>query len=368
MIEVDHALDFYWDVVTKGRPVGEQIGALCRLLRECRRWLAKKKKKAARQGMLPGFMKSETHGNRMLQVQNLATEALAELQRLEPGFFRSQTYYDQRKGTFRPAFYVVPKALQGGYQNERRSYLGHGKTQAYAATNIVGEMDYMHDDAATIPKTFSRGLVQKIQAHGKKALDQLTAEEWEQIGQHTESGNMWQVFYMNKIERLRYLLRPDNHTGLLMDWQDQPANLGQVQNWACYANHPSDSPHAISLYAMDEHGMLFSGQLTDITQLVGGGRYINHSSFLSGDDIICAGSLVIENGRLKLITNNSGHYCPPLRCLRNALRVLNADGVDLTQTTAVALAFEGHQEYVQWYDPQSLIMNDNPAPSYRAAK
>ncbi len=50
--------------------------------------------------------------------------------------------------------------------------------------------------------------------------------------------------------------------------------------------------------------------------------YFHHSSFLSGGAVQCAGMIRIEQGRVKFVSNNSGHYKPPKERLLKFVREL----------------------------------------------
>lgn len=75
-------------------------------------------------------------------------------------------------------------------------------------------------------------------------------------------------------------------------------------------------------YAMDTDERLYC------TQKKRFGTF-NHSSFLSGHPVICAGTLCIQNGNLTAIDNNSGHYKPGTDNLVDCVAVLGSQGVDL---------------------------------------
>lgn len=48
----------------------------------------------------------------------------------------------------------------------------------------------------------------------------------------------------------------------------------------------------------------------------------NHSSFLAGGEVLCAGEIVINNGKITHINNQSGHYGPPREDLLKAINML----------------------------------------------
>ncbi len=55
----------------------------------------------------------------------------------------------------------------------------------------------------------------------------------------------------------------------------------------------------------------------------------NHSSFLGGGSVICAGEIIIEDGKITFINNRSGHYQPKDETLDNAIAKLREQGVEL---------------------------------------
>lgn len=63
---------------------------------------------------------------------------------------------------------------------------------------------------------------------------------------------------------------------------------------------------------------------------------IHHSSFLKGRRVLCAGGMKVMNGKIKLITNDSGHYKPTNKQLVDFLRLLKDEyKVDLTDIKVI---------------------------------
>lgn len=58
-----------------------------------------------------------------------------------------------------------------------------------------------------------------------------------------------------------------------------------------------------------------------------------HSSFMAGKPVKCAGMIVIENGIIKRIRNDSGHYRPSDESLAQMLRHLKTIGVNIAKIT-----------------------------------
>lgn len=83
----------------------------------------------------------------------------------------------------------------------------------------------------------------------------------------------------------------------------------------CFLNQqPLDG---LYIYVMAPDGRLYASQ-------VGMTREIkNHDYFLSGQDVRCAGMFYCEQGKMKLLNNNSGHYKPSYQDLACAVYLLH---------------------------------------------
>lgn len=56
---------------------------------------------------------------------------------------------------------------------------------------------------------------------------------------------------------------------------------------------------------------------------------MKHSSFLAGDPVAAAGELTVAEGRITLISDNSGHYRPPRRYTFQLIDRLKRQGIDV---------------------------------------
>ena len=115
------------------------------------------------------------------------------------------------------------------------------------------------------------------------------------------------------------------------------------------------------LYALDAGGQLYAGDPNEVCPdaaawrarrpgrpLPPALRLWHHSSFVAGRPVICAGDLGTDaDGRLRVITNWSGHYHPTRAHLEAALRALAAAGVDLSACVAEVV---GPKERVTAHD------------------
>jgi hypothetical protein len=62
-----------------------------------------------------------------------------------------------------------------------------------------------------------------------------------------------------------------------------------------------------------------------------------HSSYLSGDTVLCTGTIKIEYGVVKGIMNDSGHYKPSAEHMVNVLQTLRMHGVDVRRVAVHAV-------------------------------
>lgn len=60
-----------------------------------------------------------------------------------------------------------------------------------------------------------------------------------------------------------------------------------------------------------------------------------HSGILSGQPVLFAGEIGVKNGKLTLITMQSGHYLPTVENLIEFLTVLHRNGIDLSEVTLI---------------------------------
>ncbi len=92
---------------------------------------------------------------------------------------------------------------------------------------------------------------------------------------------------------------------------------------------PVDTGARQAIYAIDEFGSMYM-KFED--QMAMGS--FNHSSFMSGKPVMCAGCVSLSNGSLTMIDNNSGHYRPTAQDLRRAIMFLHYErGVSMLGVT-----------------------------------
>jgi hypothetical protein len=141
---------------------------------------------------------------------------------------------------------------------------------------------------------------------------------------------------MSKFQRLSYMVVVRNGQFVkLID--DSVVNMDKTTVAAdlCVAliNPATGKPKTVfasdsKIYACDKAGNLFiTGQ--DIKDSEGEFLQLNHSTLLAGKDVLCAGTISIKNGKLRGITNMSGHYKPDTNALHQILTALKNEGTRL---------------------------------------
>jgi hypothetical protein len=92
------------------------------------------------------------------------------------------------------------------------------------------------------------------------------------------------------------------------------------------------SPRAI--FVMDEFGNVYASTVH------AAGRF-HHSSFLAGSPVAGAGEIEVVDGRLTMVTDQSGHYLPGRSMTLQAVHRLGEQGVDLSTIEVHVSAPEG---------------------------
>ena len=137
------------------------------------------------------------------------------------------------------------------------------------------------------------------------------------------------VRYFNVQEQARH--RVIIRAGRLWTPQGQPLNA-QAKRPKVSPDHapvpppPPAQARALgyAIYVMDKEGTLYVSFESEKDK-------VHHSSLLAGAPVACAGELLVFQGELLLINNQSGHYRPPPQALQQAITVLKGAGLDLTK-------------------------------------
>ncbi|WNG28661.1 hypothetical protein F0U62_35195 [Cystobacter fuscus] len=83
----------------------------------------------------------------------------------------------------------------------------------------------------------------------------------------------------------------------------------------------NDVPQQHYLYAMNKHGEIYAGREDDVH---------HHSAFTAGGPVAAAGKMRVDDGRLRKMTDESGHYMPPREYGEQVAHELTRRGVDIS--------------------------------------
>jgi len=135
--------------------------------------------------------------------------------------------------------------------------------------------------------------------------------------------------YCTKDQRFNYRVHIDPGSGRF--YQDEHFTVP-------YSTDVSANAKDWALFAADTGCRLYVKPQRDVSD----GRF-NHSSFLSGKPVMCAGAIEIDPaGRLRSLSNESGHYRPTPGDLAYLLRVLHQEfRVNLTGVAVVVNSAQG---------------------------
>ncbi len=109
-------------------------------------------------------------------------------------------------------------------------------------------------------------------------------------------------------------------------------------------------------YAMDRHGSMFA---YDISLIDTHPIFFNHSSFCAGREVVCAGTFACLEGKLKYLSNNSGHYKPSAENLKQCLVLLAQEHVNVEE---MCIGVKG--EGINFLQGGTFITNTSATPDW----
>jgi hypothetical protein len=244
---------------------------------------------------------SSTTNFRMPTVLELANQVFARLQ-----------YETFEANKANPVRQTNTRSLQGTYRHERTTYEQTNKQHAYSATTAQA---LLRNRASlfgpAVPQHYN--------------FDTISDQDFTNLIQTYATANNFEpeVLFLNKQNRLKQMIIIENGK-----FYDGPTSL-----------FDTSSNRKGFAYAIDEYGDLFTADdgVNSIAHLLSDQRRFNHSTLNAGKDVICAGVLKVNHGRLTFIDNGSGHYKPTRNNLLNALRLLQNLGVDLQNVEVACL-------------------------------
>ena len=125
------------------------------------------------------------------------------------------------------------------------------------------------------------------------------------------------VPYMNSNERRRHEVLVGKDDGHL--YQRNSSNSPE---------RPMDTRDGVNpkeqyLFAMDGRGNTYAAPSTTVQ---------HHSSFYSGNPVAAAGSMGVQDGKLRSVSDSSGHYAPTREYSQQFVTEMRSRGVDTSET------------------------------------
>jgi hypothetical protein len=260
----------------------QAIAELVHVLKvDCEEWLEKKRKRK----------EAQQTDQRTIQVS--AVHAAAVKAQREIAF--KWNAYKQKKGASPYDKPIGTKSLDGKYQLERDAFVKSGKTEAPSARSL-----------------FSYKSSKDI-----KDVDDFIAL----FNEKRSDSNSQEVQFLRQRDRLDYLVVPDGDKFYSQE--------GVLKNSPMT---PAGSKLLGEMYAMDRHGNLFVRSLDDFRKDQKGYDNFNHSSFVAGREVVCAGVCLFKDGKLVYVDNTSGHYAPSPEQLQSMLCFIQAHVHPLDKT------------------------------------
>lgn len=310
---ISAALAAYEQAGRMNQAEAQMAAYLFQVIKECKKWGQEKAK--------------ETKGNtpaRRRIIERVSNEAYAELKN-SPLVGQALTRFNWAKGSGKTRSSVP---LVGVYAHEGAAYQqfkAQGQFHDPRAPRFAPSATRMGDNPMEIDSVKTNGQLKEFTFAEYMKLDQLL-------------NGQYKVLYLSKIQRLEFMVGVDGATSTLVKATDDSAynmpgstvadDLGEG------ADHETDS----QMYACDKHGNLFVFKANVQEERNGIVKQVNHSTFCAGKDVICAGTISIKGGRLRGISNKSGHYQPNTAQLTLLLRKLVEDGIAMDQVLVLDMS------------------------------
>ena len=124
------------------------------------------------------------------------------------------------------------------------------------------------------------------------------------------------VIYLDKTQRAQYEIFI-NSDGLIVDQSGEPLTS------PLFGNRPREA-----IYVVSPEGKIYISYQTPFDNFY-------HSSFLSGGDVIGAGLITFHKGTIQTLSNESGHYHPPMESLKTLMTLFAQKKVQIMNVFAV---------------------------------
>ena len=299
------ALEAYEQSVKQHRPNIEQISYLYEVDKQCKKWLDLKNNKTTDKAL-----------SRWLHVNALRTEIPTEMAARFPDLWAALNTFERQKAT---PFIGQTRAAQAVYAHETAVYRSNkqngqyngGERMTASATQLHANLDHLYANGHKHHKAFANSSIYQPMRNGLE-FKQLSEQQFRELDKVCRG--QFNVLYLSKIQRLQYMVLFDN--GLLKRPDGLPITL--------MPGEKVRTEMLLSIYAVDKYGNVFVTTTDNHA-----GRQINHTTLCAGNEVLCAGTMSIKQGVLRMISNSSGHYAPTTAHLQQALQLLHQSGVSM---------------------------------------
>lgn len=218
------------------------------------------------------------------------------------------------------------KELSEGYKNERDVYVKNQKKEdPLSGSSVNSLMQAMKGSPDDIPY-FTKGMPPDVVALLRKDLSEISLAEYEKIfaaisDDETPIHRVSEaklVQFFSKAQRMRF-----------MYWVEDKILVN--------SDGPMDTKGKAWMYAMDQYGNLFATVMKSDRDAKEAAKWaefeedqrknFNHSSFNAGKEVISAGMIKVNKGKIVEIDNNSGHYKPTAEHLNGCVQLLRELGM-----------------------------------------
>ncbi len=240
------------------------------------------------------------------------------------------------------AHHASPRGLSRGHAHERELFRNlkqhHGRdpgwSPSFGGGSLVSAHYEVRDQLVGVPQD-----VAGIMANAN--FENLTFAQFQRLANYFSGSNMSMqnpVHYARKEERInKYMLLP---------WGGQYCRPPMVP----YTS--GSGTDFVDMYAMDRYGNMMSVKSSQLLQDSSGAMsQFNHSSLNAGNDVICAGTIVIYEGKVKYLSNDSGHYKPSKKDLHDCLQaIVDEEHVELTDDAVIHCTAPPQMHWTRWRD------------------
>jgi cytochrome c553 len=235
---------------------------------------------------------------------------------------------------------AAAKPLESGYAAERNQFLA-GKARG-VATSKGGEFNpkggsFVHESQDSMVRNAPADIPAHLLAAMNSSFDTLSDADF--LALHDYFSSPAGALYAGMQRQNVHFARKDERIETNMI----------VPIRGVYHRNTGDTPYTtagLDIYAMDKYGNLMVQSSGAFHGAAHTAAQYNHSSLNAGNDVICAGTCVIQNGVIQHIDNESGHYKPGRAQMHALVRVLKDDDMaDLTFATLKIKSAAGDQYF-----------------------